>query len=412
MDKVRDMRLAILFLILATACTGIIDMGSGDLPPATDVQVVIRDGQSPQAGVTVIFQDLYGTVLSEVTTDDRGVAALEMAEGNVTVIRSYPTPVGQDPLPTEVYTYAGVKAGDRLQLGRATSEQGNPSAVLVKVPENARGTIKILAPCGAGQGTGPLVAITVRDCAPEIGIYVEDGDRLSFFKRTAFSENIDVSLEPLQDALGSTVSATNILPNTTVTVEQRLGSGGFDFYSTGAKRVDQAPANVTMPPLSGVEHLVIASISSNGRTQLVGTRKTFTQDTPIVDASVGLIAAVTELKYAQTGITWVEEGTGTPDAVIASLNVTRPDTATDREYVRMIIAPHAGAALQVPVLGGSAAIYNPTKDDQVGTALGLAKITGGYDAIRGRAFAVESLVDATPMDGQLTLSYTGTRPGL
>jgi hypothetical protein len=66
----------------------------------------------------------------------------------------------------------------------------------------------------------------------------------------------------------------------------------------------------------------------------------------------------------------------------------------------------------MPFLSGSAARFNPSKEDQIGTALGLAQITGGYDAIRGRAFSVPNLVDATPMDGRVTLSYTGARPGL
>ena len=408
------MRLSVLVCIFASACTGIIDVDTAPPPPKTDVQIVIRDGQSPQPGVAVIFQGVDGSLVAEATTDATGAATAELPEGgSVTVIRSYPTPTGGDPLPIEVYTYAGVKSGDRLALGRPASEQGTASAVLVKVPTTAGGTVKIQSPCGGGQGTGPLVAITVRDCAPEIGLYVVDGAQQSFFKRTTFSENMDVSNESLVGALASPISATNVPPNTVVTVEQRLGYDGFYFFSTGAKRVDTTPANTNVPPLSGVEQLVITSSSSNNRTQVVASRGAYNQDSLIVDASAGLIASVSGLSYKPTGITWVEEGGGTADAVIASLDVTRADLVNNnRQYVRMIIAPHTGASLQVPVLPGTGAIYNPKMGDQVATSLGIVAATGGYDAVRARAFAVPSVVDATPLDGRITLSYAGSAPGI
>ena len=398
----------------ATACTGMIDMDDTPLPPPTDVQLVVRDGQSPQAGVLVIFQRADGTA-TEVTTDARGVAAAEVPDGTtVTVVRTYPVLPEETPIPDEVYTYVGVKAGDRLSLGKPANDKGTASAVLVTVPQLAGGTVKIATPCGAGQGTGPLVAITVRDCDPSIGVYVIDGAGQSFFKRAPYSENIDVSHELLADSLTSTITAQNVPLNTTVNVEQRLGSDGFYFFSTGPKRVDQAPANVDIPALTGVENLLITSSSSNNRTQIVATRQAYAQDILSVDASAGLTTSVSGLAYKrETGLTWLEEGAGTPDAILAELNVTRPDTTTlGKQYTRLIIAPHAGASLQVPVLSGSAAIYNPAQDDQVGAALGVAAATGGYDALRSRAFAVPSLVDATPLDGQITLSYSGQRPGL
>lgn len=410
------MRHSALLLALGSlsACTGVIDMDDTALPPPTDVQVTVRDGQSPQAGVLVIFQGADGTA-TELTTDDRGIAAAEVPDGtSVTVVRTYPVAPGETPIADEVYTYVGVKAGDRLALGKPSTDKGDAGAVLVKVPQLATGTVKITAPCGAGQGTGPLVAITVRSCDPTIGLYVVDGAGQSFFKRATYAEQIDVSGESLTDSLTSTISAQNVPANTTVTVEQRLGADGFYFFSTGAKRVDQAPANIDVPALTGVDSLLITSSSGDGRTQIVATRKAYSQDILSVDASAGLTAAVSGIAFKRdTGFTWIEEGAGAPDAVIAKLSVTRPDTSTfNRQYTRLVIAPHAGAALQVPTLSGAGGIYNPTQDDQVGTALGVVAGTGGYDALRGRAFAAPNIVDGAPLDGQITLSYSGQRPGL
>ena len=65
------------------------------------------------------------------------------------------------------------------------------------------------------------------------------------------------------------------------------------------------------------------------------------------------------------------------------------------------------------MLPGAALLYNPDPKagDQIDVSLGLAKVAGGYDALRASAFTVANLLDATPMNGQLTLSYAGTRRG-
>jgi hypothetical protein len=242
-------------------------------------------------------------------------------------------------------------------------------------------------------------------------VYGVDGNQQSFFKRVPYAETMDVSGESLVDRLASTVSAVNAVANTTVNVEQRLGSEGFDFYSTGAKRVDQAPATFQLPPLQGVEHLVLVTSSGNNRTQVVATRTLFSQPLQSVDASVGLIASVTNLQRTGTRLSWIEDGAGSADLVIASLSVTRPNGGVEQKFVHHVVAPYASASLQVPTLRGAAGTYNLIADDQIGTALAIAKVTGGYDGIRGRAFSAGRLVDATPLGGQITISYTGNAPG-
>ena len=303
-----------------------------------------------------------------------------------------------------------VKAGDRLTLGTATNDTGPASAVNVSVPPNANGTVQIVAQCGSGQGNPPLVAITVRDCGAEVGLFVVDGDRSSFFKRAPYSETIDISQEPLLGALSSQLSAINVLPGATVTIEKRLAWNGYSFYSTGAKRVDTAPASVDLPPLTGVDQLTVTAITNNNHTQVISKHEPFTQGTTSVDASAGLLAEVSSATFTPSSITWTEEvPAGAPDLVIASLDVTRDgDTNPNtNSYVRRIVAPYTGATLRMPILSGAAAIYNPAEKDQVGTSIGVAQLTGGYDAARPHAFSGSSLLDAAPMNGSLTLSYTG-----
>ena len=399
------------------ACTGTLGEGGDDQPPppppATDVQIIVRDGNAPQANVRVIFQNTDDSVLAEAVTGADGIAAAEMPTGgNLTVIRTYPpaVPPAVSRVP-EIYTYVGVKAGDRLQLGRATSETMLPSAINVMVPTGAVGTVKVVTPCGSGQGTAPLVPITVRGCDAMVDFYVTDQDQSAFTKRAAYGENVDLSLEPLLGALAATVSATNVVPDTTVNVELRIVAGTFQLYSSGTKRVDQAPATVNLPNLMGVDQLVVASISGTAGRQMVGKREPYSASPAIVDASAGLIPYVKTPDYAPTGISWTEEGTGTADVVLATINVTRATVGT--EYVRAIIAPHTGLSLRMPILAGVDAIYNPTTADQLAGAHGLVKVSGGYDAIRATAFTVSSLLELTPAAGTATLSYAGnTAPGI
>ena len=411
---------ALSLLLAASACTGSIDGdegGGGMPPPRSDVRVQVKDGFSPVASVRVIFQDTADAVIADTTTDAQGLASAEMSAGSVTVIRTFPLvtpppPEGQR-MP-EVYTYVGVKNGDLLQLGDQASTKA-PGAIVVKVPDGAEGTVKVVTPCGSGQGAAPNVAITVNDCPTMVGFLVTDQQQSSFFLEAPYAENVDLSTGILAGNLAATLSATNVPPNTTVNAEQRVVTGLFTLYSSGEKRVDEAPQTVTLPDLQGVDQLLVSRISTqNMGTQIVAARDTYSGSPALIDASADLIPYITgNVEYAPTGVSWTEMGSGTADAVYVTLSVTRGTAmggtpALDAEYTRLILAPHAGTSLRMPVLPD--ALYNPTSADQIGGATGLVRSTGGYDAIRAKAFAVDRLADAAPTGGKLVLSYAGGTP--
>jgi hypothetical protein len=415
---VRNSTIVAFLASLLVACTGTLGEGGGDdepppPPPATDVQIIVRDGTAPQANVRVLFQNTDDSILAEAVTGADGIAIAEMPDGgNLTVIRTYPpaVPPAESRSP-EIYTYLGVKAGDRLQLGRAITDTTPPSAINVTVPTGAVGTVKIVTPCGSGQGTGPLVPITVRGCDTMVDFYVTDQDQSAFTKRVAYGENIDLSLEPLLGALAATLSATNVLPTTTsVNVDLRIVAGTYQLYSTGNKRVDQTSTTVNLPNLTGVDQLAVATITGAEGTQMVGKREAYSASPVIVDASAGLIPYVKTPDYSPLGISWTEQGAGTADVVVATVNVTR--TAVGGEYLRAIIAPHTGLTMRMPILTGADAMYNPTPADQLAGSLGLVQVTGGYDAVRATAFTVSNLLQLTPAMGTATLSYTGAVPSL
>jgi hypothetical protein len=420
------MRTFFLGLLATTACTGSIgDMGGDDdvPPPATDVQIRVRDGNTAIAGVNVIFQAADETVIAEVITDATGTALAEMPEGgNLTVIRRYPPPATpeEELRPTEVYTYVGVEAGDRLELGAKIDELAPPSAINVMVPETAQGTITVNTSCGTGQGQAPLIPITVRGCNTSMTVYVMDGDQGSFVKQTAFSELVDVSSEPLLGTLASTLTATGVTLGTQVRAEKRIEMGGFQLFSTGERQIETTPATVDVPNLTGVDELLLTSITDvNNRRQLVAARQTYVKGTTVVDGSIGLIPYVENPNYSPTGLSWVEAGPAQaqPNMVLATLTITRDlgglPPGADDIYVRAIVAPHAGTSLRMPMLSGLNAKFNPGATDQIAGAVGLVQFSGEYAAARPVVFTANNILDTAPMNGRVVLSYAGgTPPGL
>ncbi len=411
-------------LSATTACTGSIgDMADDDLPPpATDVQIRVRDGITPIVGATVIFQGADESVIAELTTDATGTALAEMPEGGtLTVIRAYPAAVPpEEQKTTEVYTYVGVEPGDRLELGRPTDELAPPSAINVMVPETAAGTINVKTQCGSGSGTAPLIPITVRGCGAELALYVTDGDQSSFAKQTAYAELVDVSSEALLGNLTSTLTATNVVLGTTVVAEKRIEMNGWTLASSGEKRIDTEPATIDVPNLTDVDELQLTRITdATNRTQLVASRQPYVKGTTVIDGSVGLIPYVATPNYSPTGLSWVEAGPAQsqPNMVIATLTITRDlggaTPGANDVYIRAIVAPHAGSSLRMPMLPGTASMFNPGASDQIAGSLGLAQFSGDYVAARAKVFTGASILDAAPMNGRVILSYAGnTPPGL
>ena len=414
------MRIGILafgFGVLGSACTGSLDPsgggpGPGPGPVGQGVQVVVTDGRAPQAGVRVIFEDATDAVAADVMTDATGAATANLPDGgSVSVIRTFTPIPGNPPLPDQVTTFVGAKPGDRLRLAGSATDAVPNGAINVLVPSLANGGVTVMASCGTGSGNPPAVAMSVTNCDAQLGFYAVDDAKEAFFMRAPYAPSVDLSSAVFKGALSSSITATDLPPNENVSAELRLGADGYYFYKTDPQQVDQGTQNVDLPQVSGVDQLAITSVSGNNRTQMVATRSVFQAGTPItIDASAGLIGTISDPTFAPGSITWTEETPGAPDFVIASLDVTRSQLGT--EYTRTVIAPYVGPVLRVPALAASLA-YDPTTDDQVATALAAVKVTGGYDALRGAAFAGASLLEATPAGAQLTVSYGGgALPGL
>jgi hypothetical protein len=419
------MRIILGLALFASACTGTIGTGGGDddttpPPPATDVQITVHDGAAGRASVRVLFQDATGATLTEATTDANGFAKAEMPNGgNLTVIRTY-VPTTNNPTPTtEVFTYIGVKGGDRLQLGHEVDDLSTPGAISVTVPTDAQPTVKITTPCGSGQGTGPNIAITATSCPAMVTFFVEDGGQNSFFAKVPYANGIDLSAQSLVGTLTTSLSSSNLGPDmTSVDAETYVMDGSFMLYASGSKRIDATPQTVNLPNLHGIDELVVATITAANGAQMVATRQQYVVQPTTIDASAHLIPYINTVKYEAPNtmmtsptanqISWVETGTGTADFVLVTLDVQAQTQITP--YKRVIIAPHGALTMMLPLLSGADAMYNPTDKDQVATTAALVTATGGYDAMRANAFSVPSLIQLAAMNGAVTVSYDGNTP--
>jgi hypothetical protein len=409
-------------LLLLSACSGskkqpvapdapdgLVDAGgSGDGGlPAGDVQVLVRDGFAPISGVRVLFDGSDGSHM-ELATDATGTATAMLAMGgNVTVIRTYPSGSAQFP---EIYSYVGVKPGDQLHVGHAVDGITPPTTISVKVPAPAQGTVKVTTPCGSGQGNAHTIAVAVAACPPNITFFMHDGAQESFLAKAPAAATVDLSQQILADDLSTTMLAFNVTPDlASVTAEARAMEGPHELYSSGIKRVDQQSTQLGLPNLAGeIDELVIGTmVATAGGTQVVATRSSWEPMTVSIDASGHLLPYLRQAAtFASTGIMWVEQGTGTPTAVLATIVVT----TSAGKYRRTILAPYSGMSLAIPQLAGADATYNPAAGDQLAGELGLVGSTTGYDAVRPWALGVSSVIDATAKNDTLTLSYPGNTP--
>jgi hypothetical protein len=373
----------------------------------TDVQVLVRDGFAPIAGVRVLFDGTDGSH-TELATDAGGAATATMPTGgNVTVIRTYPA--GSHEVP-EIYNYLAVKPGDQLRVGHVVDGITTPKSLTVTVPAPTQGTVEIATPCGTGQGTPPHIVISVAACPSTVAFYLHDGAQEGFIATAPYSASIDLSQQILAGDLSTTMLAYDLTPDlSSVSAEARAMEGTHELYSTGIKRVDQQSNQIDMPSLMGaIDELVIGTlVASAGGTQVIATRSLWEPMTVSIDASGHLLPYLRQAAtFGPTSISWVEQGTGVPDAVLASIVVTR----STGKYRRTILAPYTGMSLAIQQLDGADATYNPVAGDQLAGALGLVGSTAGYDVLRPWAFGVSTITDAATLGDTVTLSYASNTP--
>ncbi|HUS33303.1 MAG TPA: hypothetical protein VMZ53_32595 [Kofleriaceae bacterium] len=403
-------RFAVLVSLLASACIGEIG-GVGENPPMndppdepmpapTEVRIAVHDPSGPVSGVAVVFMNADDSVAADIVTDAQGIAVAQLPMGgSVSVIRE----LGASPTNASagsVYTYVGVKAGDKLDVALPTAPTGTPQTITVTLPEPDPDTgkvpVEVRTPCGSGQGIPPEVTVTLDgSCGATTDFYVYElaGDEpAAFIKRAAVAATVDLSTEMYRPALATQLSVMNAPTGATVYVEKTLETDLFrPVFSTGMLAVAQDQAvEALIPDLPGVEEQLVATVSYNGSAQRVGLRKPYAAAPGIVDLSTAMIIGPSAPTLATDTLTWTEVGTGMPDLVVGELK-----GASAHRY---IVGPYAGASLRIPRLPATHGAFNVSSSDSISVA--LAKVSGGYDGVRAHVFAGP----IAPLNGSATLS--------
>jgi hypothetical protein len=399
------MKTAIFLSLLTTACVGTItDVGPTPEPEAPSGAVVtmkVRDGAVPQAGVKVLFQNPDDSFIAEVPTDAEGNAIAEMPSGGqVTVIRTYtPDSTGMDPL-DHLYTYVGVKPGDKLELvGALRSELVR--VIKVKVNLDPGTPVTVSAPCGSGSGAAPIIEVQLKGCAAEAPFLVVDNtdanDPLYFSATARIEPNIDFTGEDFYGRLTTDLRVQNPMTAATVAMQKRLFQGAFTVFDTGKL---PAPASAAIPELAKTQQVVSAWVTTaDGRKFVTASRKPFEAVPAIMDMATNEIPTTSTPAYANGVVSWTEAGHGTVDLTIASITAGAPG----REFVRSIAAPYSNTAMRVPPLPAAYAHYAIQPTDKITIQHNLARVTGGYDGVRSRVFNF-ALADLAPVGGVATAS--------
>jgi hypothetical protein len=355
--------------------------------PVTRVTVTVRDGGAPVPGVSIVFQAPGDDhVLADVVTDATGTAVAEMPDGgSVTAIRS--AIVGDETTVT-AYTLAGVKPGDSLVIGNPVAPLGTPVTVTLQLP--AAGQFAVVSPCGIANG-GPQLSIQLSGCGTDTDFFAF-GQAGAFLARRAIAPTIDLTTETLRANRDTTLTATNVPPATPLTLEKKLLSGDYTLFRSGARSGAQVTARVPDPGTATADQLVIARLE-NPRRQDVAARAAYTSGDATIDVGAALIPFVDPATFDGRTVTWTQDGAGTPDLAVVTL--------VDGTLTRVVAGPITGPMLALPSFARARGVdVGPDALVEHSTV----KVTGGYDAIRARVLAVDSLVEAAPANSTIAVA--------
>jgi hypothetical protein len=412
-------KLAVLSLLAVAACgdddpVRHLDGGMTDSPmPMIDAPVIpqpvtltiTRDGL-PQEGIVVYFQNSDSTLVASGMTDATGsVSQVMNAGGYVTAMDPYAAPSGLPPA-YDVFTFAGVKPGDHLRL----SDDNTFLSMTVTLPVETDPAIsyyRVHSPCGetnvsgAGSGNTPSGPVYMNGCGTTTDIIVAaydgNGAVLSYFfvPGQAVSDNgtLDFSAKTFVTGTSRTYTFTNVPNGNSIDISDHLFSTKGELLEvTGSVSGDPATGSLSVPTftnaVSAVEGKLFDGMTMHGSFDWGPFAATYS----IADYTARLLVGFTSAPSFDTTthtIGWTESSGGAPDFVFAEADAYRQ--VDNREIHWQITAPYLAGSVAYPVVPAGSYDVNFTANDSVNVQLlGVAKIPGGYDAVRANVFLSQS----------------------
>ncbi len=390
------------------------------------VTITVTKDSAPLPNVKVYFQAPDSTEISSTTTDATGVASAFMPNGGfVTALDPFPLPsfLGNHTLKT----FANVKAGDHLVLTGVINATTIGTGVTFNLPADAATPYQynVYSTCGHSQtyytppvSGGQLVAASVSfpatlyGCGATTDFLVVTVDSnykaLDFFTATGVAVvdqgTVDLSANVYAPVPQKTFNVLNIAtPFTTLyyylTVATPTLSTSTDLYANMPVTTGSASGLIGVPTVPGsllVEDLEGSTNYSYHDAYRWGQAPE-TDGSYKYDATNRFLAEFSTypaFDQPTNALSWTAGVGSTPDLYAAHFQITRNEDngsgGTFSSYIDWrIVGAYSGAAIKPPTLPSDAAIYNPLAADGFNVYdVTLAKVPGGYDAVRAHLLDV------------------------
>ncbi|HET9624870.1 MAG TPA: hypothetical protein VFP84_26060 [Kofleriaceae bacterium] len=408
---------------------GKLDAGDGTPPPVT--LTVTRNG-APVEGVHTYFLNPDHTVAATVDTDATGTATAALPLGGTvtaidpfphlvaTVLRTLaaaPVIIGDN----ELRTFAGVKPGDHLVLGRNDKTvsftlrlpQSEPLADQYQVATPCGGGFAFPGGGGGGSDATPGGSFQLTGCPAKLDIAVvaiANGRTVGALVHPAAEINSDGVVDLTGDAYAAATTRQFAYPNApdiAITTAHTLvsASGAFGpFGPAGGMQV-----SIDEPAIAGATGITDAQIRLNGTHHVIDAGPLAA--TTSTDLTGQLLPDFNgQPGYNPTNhlVTWIEDTQNlavlhgqTADLTITALDVSREN----RVWHWTVAAPYAPGKVEFPTLPTDLADWSPNFETDGITVSELinVKLPGGYDQARAHIFDVNDALG----NGSLAALATG-----
>jgi hypothetical protein len=350
----------------------------------------------PEAGVTVVFLEPDGSLGDRVLTDDLGQAAAELTSGgSVTAVRLSTS--------TSMVTIMGVEAGDNLVIGSAPDPDTTQTAILqVGFTRTTHTSHVVHTTCGTSPSAGAASFLEVpmlrhcdrtpRDVVMQATGAASTATQYAVVKDVVGSA-ITVPANAWIDGPSAVATLSAVPPEVKqVNVGRMLRTGGrrvFASFSAVAPTEGRSRVDVTIPNALDVGDDMIVTTELFAGTvpgtpkQTIRERRDLRTDFG-VDVAADLLPWVSapRLDVPARTLTWIQEGSGDIDALIADFSYSRGVDA-DRQFFRWrVIAPTSTGALTLPNLPAALGDIGPTTGDALTSHPAIFLIRTGDETYR------------------------------
>lgn len=407
----RTLQLDLVLIALALgACGDNVPRAASDaaVPPNPDaalqpVAIAVAQGGVPVAGVRVYFQNADSSLVSSTSTDVNGEASAVMAAGGfVTAIDPFTWAINAVLNPTdELYTYAGVKPGDRLQL----SAPGGAIAITVILPPDTGHSetldhYRVSTSCG--QASIPVAAsltgsVELFGCS-SADILVVSEDRfyepLGYFYAPGMAVADQATIDfttPTPRSYSGPATRTYVYDNTTpgnyVSINDLSVSSRGPLYLANLVADETSStltASLALPiPVDTSEVVLTGLVPGAFGTVFLLDWGAYSKPFEI-DLGTRTMASFTDKPTINTsGMTMPDSGNMLADMVLAKVYGTRPATPPlERSWLWSVAAPYA-STVTLPVVPTDVYDFNIEPGDATTVRSWMAmRVAGGYDSVR------------------------------